>query len=67
MQKSKIKNIYINFHNLFRIYKYIFVIYIINIELFILLVYIYMNFEKRKVINDIIKNKNIIIESNEIF
>jgi len=67
MQKSKIKNIYINFHNLFRIYKYIFVIYIINIELFILLVYIYMNFEKRKVINDIIKNKNIFIESNEIF
>ena len=67
MQKSKIKNIYINFHNLFRIYKYIFVIYIINIELFILLVYIYMNFEKLKVINDIIKNKNIFIESNEIF
>ena len=67
MQKSKIKNIYINFHNLFRIYKYIFIIYIINIELFILLVYIYMNFEKRKVINDIIKNKNIFIESNEIF
>ena len=66
MQKSKIKNIYINFHNLFRIYKYIFVIYIINIELFILLVYIYMNFEKRKVINDINKNKTIFIESNEI-